>query len=381
MINLVTDFGADPTGVVDTSPILNLVLSSSKEEIYIPAGNYKFLSTVHLPEQKDIRIFGAGFRKTYLHYSGLGALFSYTRTSGKSGSVAVIEDCGLNYTNTSKLSGSVGIFFSGERETRDDNWLRTYRCGFTNFEAAVYLKFAGQSYFVDNYYQANTYSHVLKRGASFIYMRGCMSFDSTFIHAQDIVGDGYSNGLFIDSCNNITATQENVFIDGWQAVFISKCGWDLGSGGQTALWFRSCQDVYTDTCFISSNQSTTRMGVFFDSCHSFGLSKCTIVNNSRGIQITPPTFGMSNKATITGNKFEGNAFNHILLYGGVEGVKISENHFQTQTARIGSQYEVYGNIAGVDNNIVSFNTFAGSSYPLVVGPNSVITGNIFNVKP
>lgn len=380
MINFVSDCGADPTGVTDNSAILTSALLGA-DEVYIPAGNYKFLTSVVIPEQKSTRVIGAGFRHTTLNYLGTGSLLSYTRTVNKSGSVVIFEDLSFNYQGAIRTAGTRGIKFYGEKEGRDDNWLRTYRCGFTNFEVAIDLKFSGQCYFVDNYYQANGYSHIFKRGASFVYMRGCMSFDPTFVHAQDTMGDGYSNGLFIDSCNNITATRENVFIDGWQAVFISKCGWDLGSGGSAALWFRNCQDVYVDSCFISSNQSTTRVGVFFDSSHTVGLSKNTIVNNSVGVQFTAPPFGMACKGKLDGNKFEGNAFNHILLLADVEGLKITENHFQTQPSRTGSNFEIYGNVSGVNNNIVAFNTFAGSPYALSIGPNSVISGNLFNVKP
>lgn len=378
MIDFVVDCGADPTGVLDNSAILASALMGP-QEIYIPAGVYKFLTSVLIPEQKPNRIIGAGFRHTTLNYYGTGALLSYTRTANKSGSILTVEDLALNYAGVPRAAGTKGINFWGEKEGRDDNWLRTYRCQFTNFSVAVDMKFAGQSYFVDNYYQANSYSHTFKRGASFIYMRGCMSFDPTFIHAQDTTNDGYSNGLFLDSCNNITATQENLFIDGWQAVFVSKCGWDLGSGGYAALWFRNCQDVYVDSCFISSSIGTQRVGVFFDSTHSFGLSKNTVVNNSVGVQATVPLYGMASKGTVGGNKFEGNTLSHVLLFSGVEGVKVTENHFQTQPSRTGTNFEVYG--AGANNNIVSFNTFAGSPYTIGVGVNSVIYGNIFNVKP
>lgn len=375
-------FGGSNNGVVDNSIVITTMLNSGVSVISYGVGTYFHGSTISIPQNKVLNISGAGFRKTVLSFNNAVGLplFNYARTVGQSGSICVFDNLQFVWAGTPKQSGSCAIKFYGYADGVDDNWLRATNCMFQNFEVAINTKWAGQCYFVDNFYQNNKYSHIMWRGSSFFYFKGCMSFDSTFIYASDPINDAYSNGLTIEDCNNITATSENVFVQGWQAVFIDKCGWDLGSGGVAALWFKNSQDVRISSCFISSNNSAPRMGVYLEGTHTYSINDNTIVNNSVGIKCTEPLLSLASKGVISSNKFDGNATNDILVMNNCEAVQIVNNHFSKQMSRTGSNYEVYTNIAGVNNCIISQNTFNGVTYPIVAGSNSIVSNNLFGVK-
>lgn len=219
---------------------------------------------------------------------------------------------------------------------------------------------------------------MLERGASQWYMTNSMSFDATFVFANDDLTDAFSNGLVIQGCNSITPTAENIFVKGWQAVFIDKCGFDLGSGGTAALYFLGCQDVYISKSFVSSNNSTTRQGIRFENGHTGKVDACTIVNNSMGVFIQGIASG-STKIVVDSCKFDGNATNDVFLFNNSKACKIVNNHFSKQMARTGTAFEVYGATTGADFNLLIANTFAGVSYNATIGAGSFATGNLFSV--
>lgn len=379
MLDAIKDLCMDNTGQQDISFAFQAAVDKGIG-IYFPKGKYLVASNITIPQQSVIGIKGDGFRLSQFDFVGTGSMFIYKRQDNLGGSIFIVEDCSFNYASTTSKSSATAVNFEGFGVLKDDNWFRSYRCGYTNWQIAVRLKYCGQCYFVDNFYQANTYSHYLERGASFIQFRGCMSFDKCFIHASDTVGDAYSNGIVIEACNNIMATKENIFIEGWQAVLISKCGWDLGSGGSAALWFKSCQDVYIDKCFISSNQVVDRIGVWMDSTHTYTITDSTIVNNKVGV-INSATVDYASKGCISQCKFENNSSNDIILFDNTRAVKISHCHFQTVPSRTGTNFEVFSTFPGVNNCILTENTFAGSAFPVNMGNNSIVGNNLFNVKP
>jgi hypothetical protein len=374
----VIDFGADNTGVSDCSAAFSAAIAAvGNGTVLVPAGTYLINNSIALPQNTLLTIKGAGYRNTFINFNAVSGFagFNYAR-AGAAASGFVFDDLAFVWTGTANAANSRAIKSYGNSDTYSDNYLRCYRCAFYYFEAAIETKWSGQCYFVDCFFQVNTTSLKMLRGSSFFYLRGCMSFDATFIYAQDTTYDAFSNGLVLDNCNSITATAACMYVEGWQAVYIAKCGFDLGSGGTSALKFYKCTDGAISDCFVSSNDSVTRAGIIFDTSHTFAVRGCTIVDNSVGINILGSA-GTATKIVVDGNKFDGNATNDVLGFSYATCCKIVNNHFVKQQARTGTDYEVYLNTTGTDYNIVQFNTFHGSSYVITSGANSIIGNNIF----
>lgn len=370
------------TSVANNTTFVQKMLNNGVRIILYGPGEYVHTSTIQIPQGVDIVVKGAGFRQTIVsnnNSSGI-PLFNYQRTAGTVGSTSVFEELVFVWRGTPRLVNSCAISYFGLSDGIDDNWLRVYKCMFYFFQNAIVTKWTGQNYYRDNFYQANGCSHQMQRGSSFFYMLGEMSFDERYIFAEDPIRDAYSNGLIIENCNNITAAESNIFIDGWQAVYISKSGWDLGFGGDAALWFRFCQDVTVESCFVSSDGVAARDGIRFEATHTYVVHACTIVNNLVGIRCTEPPLSFAAKAVIDSNKFGGNQTNDVLVFDNCEAIKIINNHFEKQMSRTGTNFEIYANTPGTDNLIITQNTFFGTSYSILCGPNSIVANNLFGVK-
>jgi hypothetical protein len=373
-------FGGKADNNFDNSPVVQRMLTAGLREIVYGPGVYMHRSPITIPQTTNLAVRGSSFRRTQItSTAAVGfATYSYQRASGAGGTVTTFDKLAFVWSGTARAAGSAAIKYYGFSDALSDNWFRTEDCTFQNFEAARNAKWAGQCYSTRDFFANNRYDNYMLRGCSFWYFTECMSFSPTFIFAQDTIHDAFSNGLFMDQCHNITAANECLFIEGWQAVFIDQCGFDLGSGGAAALYFNWCQDVYVDECFISSNGVADRVGVVFVNSHTGGVTKSTLVNSKIGITTSPPA-GMGTHIVIDGNKFEGNRDNDVLMYTGSKANKVVNNHFQTVPSRTGSNFEVYANTPGTDGNIIAHNTFRGTAYTLFTGSNSITSPNLFGV--
>ena len=196
--------------------------------------------------------------------------------------------------------------------------------------------------------------------------------------ASDPIADAYSNGLIIDSCSNVTASSNNVYIEGWQAVYMWSCGWDLGTGGTAAVWLAETYDVTIRDCYISSDPTALRNGVFLDNSHSVVIAACQVVNNLIGINVLGAAT-TATKLVVDSCKFDGQDNNDILFVSDVTSSKITNCHFQKAIVRAGTNAEIYANTSGTDYNLFTQNTFKGVSYTISTAPNSIQDNNIFGV--
>jgi hypothetical protein len=66
--NIVTDLGADPTGVADAAPIIERAILScpAGQVVYMPAGTFRLNSNVHLNNKSNFTLRGAGPAQTIL---------------------------------------------------------------------------------------------------------------------------------------------------------------------------------------------------------------------------------------------------------------------------------------------------------------------------
>ena len=67
--NIVTDLGADPTGAVDASPIINRAIGACPvgQVVYMPAGTFKIATPIYAAAKGNFTLRGAGEGQTILH--------------------------------------------------------------------------------------------------------------------------------------------------------------------------------------------------------------------------------------------------------------------------------------------------------------------------
>lgn len=373
--------GMSPTNP-NNSVMLQAAIDVGYRDFYFDeCATYSFAHTVNLPQGVAIQFSGVGYGMTTLRMAPAApaVLFKYFRPVGAPRATINFEKLVFVWGGTPVAAGSGAIDCQGANTSVHDSWLNISECMFYNFEVDVRVVNVSQNHFTRNWHALGRYSYMLGRGASFSYFDQVFSFSPYAIFARDEMDDAFSNGLFVDQCNFITAGGCNMFVRGWQAVFIDKSGFDLGSADAAALWFRNCQDVNVSQSFISSNGNGVRDGVLMDQSHTFVVRDCTIVNSRIGVNVIPPPAFSPSNGSIVGNTFDGNAINDVFLNPSCRGVKIKENHHKKQMSRTGSNYEIYANLPGVNNCHVIDNTLAGAPYPIVAGPNSVVRDNLFGV--
>ena len=387
-------FGARGDLIADDTNSINLAVAAiaSKGTIYFPYGQYGITSTINLPQGKVINFTGDAFayRTTGIVMVSTAVVyaFNYQRAAGSQPSIFEFSNLGIYLNGALKTPGSRAISMRGYGNFIDppstylaDSILRVYMCAFEGWDGAIYGALVGNCRIMDCWFNSNNYSMYLQRGASFWDIENCFSYDATFIYAQDTIADVYSNGLTIKTCNNIGAASVNVFIEGYQAVYMYSCGWDLGRGGSAALYFRNCQDVSVLTCYISSDPAytTTRTGVNFEGTIHFSISDCSIVNNKFGMTVyANAALATSVRGRIDKNEFDGNSFNDIVLYQNVRNVIISNNAFVSNITYSGTNVPIFGNLAGVDYCMCIYNTFRTAPYPILLGSNSTFTPTAAN---
>jgi hypothetical protein len=115
----VLDYGADPTGVADSTAAFNSALAAGKE-LFVPAGTYKVTSITHPNYQTIIR--GEGSGSTIINSSGTYGLIYGTNTGSRfsqlrdltiyaaAGTTALrIQNLGVHIYNCVFRGGNIGI--------------------------------------------------------------------------------------------------------------------------------------------------------------------------------------------------------------------------------------------------------------------------------
>lgn len=375
----VSTYGAIASdGIDDTVALQNAI--NAEDILCFDQGVYEISSSLVIPQGRNLIWLGAGFRNTILQIDPGIIGISYVRTLGQPGTTMSISNMTLVEAGLGQTS--YGVEFRGASTVQHDNWLRMDTCALYGFDRAVYLKFTGQTHFTGVYAQANDTVYYLDRDSSFIYFQRCMNLgNGAFIWADDPLADGISNGIMITQCASVGASNIDVRIVGWQAVFIDQCGFDLGNGGSSAVYLKDTMDFHINSSWIASDLTLApnRLGIHMqDSSHSGTITDNSIVNNKIGVRYDGVNNGVTAKLSIHGNKFEGNTDNEILFIQG-RGIKITNNAFISTPSRTGTNYEIYGNTTGSNYCHVKNNTFRQGSYTITIGANSIVGDNIFSV--
>lgn len=109
----ITDFGADPTGVADSTAAIQTALNSGAKAVYVPAGNFKFSALV-LPTTFGFVFYGAGTAST-LTQTGTGITWPTTGTNppgyyeGYIRDLAFVATAGTGHTIDTQYAGGVTL--------------------------------------------------------------------------------------------------------------------------------------------------------------------------------------------------------------------------------------------------------------------------------
>ncbi|MDR6555433.1 glycosyl hydrolase family 28-related protein [Paenibacillus qinlingensis] len=373
-------WGALGDGVTNDSPAFQKAINEANVIKFRPVV-YFIGTTVIVPQFRDLQWFGSGFRVTIFKIANNIIGFNYLRNSAFGGTTWTLKDVQIVENMLSKTS--IGISFKGILGFHD-NWINITDYTVAGFQIGFDLGFCGNARFTSGVAQANDVCYFLNRDTSFIWFDKCFNLDNNyFIYADDPTPDGLSNGIFINKCTSVFAAKIDIRIVGWQTIFITDGGYDLGGTAtfqDSSMFFGKCTEVTITNIWIASNivLSPNREGIELSDTHTVSIKGCSIVNNVAGIKALGNA-SFSTGMVIDGNKFENNTTNDIVFLANITGSKIVNNHSRSLPSRTGTNFEIYVNTPGTDYNVIKMNTFRGTTFPIPSGVNSIINENIFGI--
>jgi hypothetical protein len=101
----VLDYGADPTGVADSSAAITLALASGSKQVYFPQGTYKTTSTIVRPSQ--VRLFGDGPIASVISAAHNNSIVKTVAAVFEGDAYNTIDD--LGFTNAATFNSAIGI--------------------------------------------------------------------------------------------------------------------------------------------------------------------------------------------------------------------------------------------------------------------------------
>lgn len=122
----ILDFGADPTGVYDSTAAIQAALDCGAQNVYIPAGVYLFSSLT--VKKRNTKLYGAAGQSSVLKHTGAGiAITCYDPSNTVPDGRGVYIDAGWFLFEDFELmvNGTTG-FFVGKNKTTFSMWNRMY---------------------------------------------------------------------------------------------------------------------------------------------------------------------------------------------------------------------------------------------------------------
>lgn len=396
------DFGAVGDGVTDDTPAFLLAIAAvgTIGRIYLGPKTYFCNASLIIPQGVNIEFVGDNSGNTNINFSSVAVTsggFRYVRSTGTgaSSSTLTLRSLVLQEVGFAKTPGGAGIFWWGFDKTFHDNYLFCHDITFRGFDTATWTRFVGQAKWFNCTSAFCNIVHKMDRDASFHTFKDCLSLSNAqWIYGDDSqglpVGDqranGVSNTVIIDGCIAVNSTDNDITLNGWQAVYIAKGGCDGGTASTgCAINLINCYDFTINGMYISSaNPANSRHGLELDDCLRGNIAGNTFVNTDIGLLISGPSASsvpaignVGTKVVIDGNFFMNNRLNDILGTGNFRTSKIINNHFDSTVSRTGTNFELYITDSTNTNNVVQFNTFKNASYTITSGAGSIIGNNIF----
>ena len=247
-LNAVTQGGADPTGVTDSSAAIQTLINDATLPIFFPPGNYRIKAGITLAD--GTRLFGPSFANGY---GGVAVPSTRARLFLDAAATTPMITCGGSTVSHMAVEGLVldgvgvaqHIIYFPASGSFHDYFSRVRGCYIVNIGAAVYGIYGGN----------NTGS---------IYIDECVIYQGT--------STGGSGIYFSTSSGYVVNTLFNGFIGSGQAA-----AYDLGGYNNRYI---NCDFGVNAVGLIISSQETLVLGCFFDR----NLGEAILVNSS-GAQI------------------------------------------------------------------------------------------------
>jgi len=254
----VLDYGADPTGIADSTTAIQAALTASSM-VYIPAGTYKVTSTLTMQSvyQKQSVLIGAGFGFTILNWAGST---SGTMLTNSTRSSLRIE--GLSFVNTVAQGTTSCIVATGGFEYGEIK-----NCRFSGFNAAISMGTLTGS---DSYFNTITENLIESCGYG-VYMlaTGSLPCNSNWITRNKF--NNVTNGIYVAggaitcdfSYNDFEGTTTNgIYAEANDCTFINN-HFEVGAGNSINLasglynFIVNPSNAGGSGTFVNSGTSTT----------------------------------------------------------------------------------------------------------------------------
>jgi hypothetical protein len=341
----VLDFGADPTGVIDSYTSILAAITASKGTVYFPNGNYKTSSGFVI--NKNIKIFGDGFASK-ITYTGTGTLFTLQHSTVNDDSARYqiesiylyneqqVADCciELQYTGSAGIVGGVDRLYISN--VLVDTFPSKYwkKALFINRSGGVYI--SDSSFVNGNYGPAENipgvYGIHLLNNLSGHNMIRSVSITNSYLQR-------FYHCIFIE--NTLGANIESIYVTNTELLG----GYILnGVGNSASIAFLGCHfDAVNQAINLPRTQIVRLIGNDFSNRSgaigpilNFGQAGLTpstdlveVVGNS--FNNTTSTILQvlgGNQYTITSNTFRGNSLNTGIAIAGTCGaVRVVANQF------------------------------------------------------
>jgi len=328
--------------------------------INVPPGNYRFTAQVNVPNGKRITINFMGDARFYCETNI--TILSYVRPNSSDFTELTLVNAW--FEKTGGVGTSKGIVFQGYDVTKDDSRLVIDRGQFRGLARGVQMKHA-TGYINYLYNIDNAIDFYLEHNASSLRISNVLSVRGNyFVYAVADAADGISNTLDVLNCQSVEKLLIDYYLYGWDAVNITGGGADLGGSGtgssQAALWFDSCSHITVMDHYISSvtggSVQQNRIGLFATGCYDISLVGKTVKHCAIGARFTNSLLLHVDRVN-----FDECDLNAVLVDGSASGT-ITNCAFDDDPDRTGTNFEIYGNIAGSTNWKVRNNKFAGTEF-------------------
>lgn len=217
----VLDFGADPTGVADSTAAIQAAINSlgtNGGSIYFPVGVYKVTTQININSQSNVHLFGPGFSGSYnstnycatLIATSTFTMFQFTNSVGccveslqikNAGAAMNFNAClGFRVINCNLRENQYGaVFFNNGVGIVQNNMVRN-----NTIAGFQFLKSSGDTVVTGNDIGGNPYGIYVASGG--------MHINNNMIFYSNAVG-GTGAGIFINGQDaNADATIRNSFI-------------------------------------------------------------------------------------------------------------------------------------------------------------------------
>ena len=263
----VIDFGADPTGGIDSSSAFSAAIAAA-DNVFIPVGTYRCTIVLSGLSGKTLR--GAGRYSTFLKNAGSSAVITMDNTTTPT-QLNRVCDMAIVNANESTYPNTDGIVLSGveanqhEWHNFENLWIQDFRRGVSVTGRLIWTNFSNIHFFSC----VNGLHAVTDHNVSQLAFRNCRFGSNTEygVYAEKTANDSFSAWHF-DAC-----TFELNGRNGFRSA---------GAVGFSGLKFTACYFEENAGSISAGGTNPRKANIFIDSALCIGLAvdACAMYGNS-----------------------------------------------------------------------------------------------------